>query len=72
MKRLTCLCLFGLLVMALPALARAQQRPAPGQRETLTNEAVINLSKAHFKESTIISLIRLAPRLWRSIFQPRS
>ncbi len=48
-------------MMAWPALAQAQQRPAPGQRETLTNEAIINLSKAHFKENTIISLIRTSP-----------
>src|SRR5438128_2102011 len=58
MKRLACFCLCGLLVVALSVMVHAQQRPASGQRETLTNEAIINLSKAHFKENTIISLIR--------------
>jgi len=61
MKRLACFYLCGLLIVALSAMVYAQQRPAPGQRETLTNEAIINLSKAHFKESTIISLIRTSP-----------
>src|SRR2546430_1143440 len=61
MKRLACFCLCSFLIVALSAMIYAQQRPAPGQRETLTNEAIINLSKAHFKESTIISLIRTSP-----------
>ena len=61
MKRLACFCLCSFLIVALAAMIYSQQRPAPGQRETLTNEAIINLSKAHFKESTIISLIRTSP-----------
>src|SRR5262249_38278742 len=35
-----------------------QNRPDINKREVLTNEAVINLSKAGFKERTIIILIR--------------
>jgi hypothetical protein len=63
MKRLVCLCLFVLISLTLSVSASTQQSPAPssGKRETLTNEAIINLSKARFKEGTIITLIRTSP-----------
>jgi len=54
MKYLVPLCLTIFLAIAAVAEAVAQDRP----REILTNDSVINLSKAGFKERTIITLIR--------------
>lgn len=53
MKILTPLGLILMLALSVSALAQA-----PDRRETLTNESIINLTKARFKESTIITLIR--------------
>jgi len=63
MKRLASLCLFAIIVLTLAAGAPAQNPPPPaaGSREVLTNESIISLAKAHFKEQTIISLIRSSP-----------
>jgi hypothetical protein len=58
MKRLAPLYLVITLTLASAGVARAQARPEINRREVLTNEAVINLSKAGFKERTIITLIR--------------
>src|SRR5262249_36557176 len=63
MKYLVPLCLVTLLALASTGAANAQSRPGvnkPGvnKNEVLTNESVINLSKAGFKERTIITLIR--------------
>lgn len=54
MKYLVPLCLTIFLAIAAVTQASAQDRP----RETLTNESVISLAKAGFKERTIITLIR--------------
>jgi hypothetical protein len=53
-------CVFALFALwCLPLAAAAQsQSPANGSREILTNASIINLSKARFREKTIISLIR--------------
>jgi len=58
MKYLAPLCLVIILALASTGAANAQNRPDSARREVLTNEAVINLSKAGFKERTIITLIR--------------
>ena len=58
MKYLVPLCLVMLLALASAGVANAQNRPGVNKNEVLTNEAVINLSKAGFKERTIITLIR--------------
>jgi hypothetical protein len=47
-----------LLAGVIASNALAQQRPAPSTREVLTNEAIISLTKAGFKERTIVTLIR--------------
>ncbi len=54
---------FGLfIIIACASLASASaQTPAAKPRETLTNEAIIKLTKARFKERTIIALIRTSP-----------
>ncbi len=49
--------LFLVCLLIVPATGRAQD-PDSGQREILTNESIISLSKAGFKERTIITLIR--------------
>jgi hypothetical protein len=54
-KYLVPLCLTIVLVLAAATIAAAQSN---GSREVLTNESVINLAKAKFKENTIITLIR--------------
>jgi len=56
MKYLAPLCLVMILMLA--GAANAQSRPDNHKREVLTNEAIINLTKADFKERTIITLIR--------------
>jgi hypothetical protein len=58
MKYLAPLCLVMILTLATAGAASAQSRPNNNKREVLTNEAIINLSKAGFKERTIITLIR--------------
>ncbi|MGH9934850.1 MAG: hypothetical protein ACREAM_01310, partial [Blastocatellia bacterium] len=58
MKFLASLCLVTILALAGAIAANAQSRPDDNRREVLTNEAVINLSRARFKERTIITLIR--------------
>lgn len=57
MKYLAPLCLTLLPALLLAGLALAQEKP----REVLTNESVISLTKASFKERTIITLIRTSP-----------
>jgi hypothetical protein len=57
MKYLAPLRLVIILALAAGA-ANAQTRPDNNRREVLTNEAIINLAKAGFKERTIITLIR--------------
>jgi hypothetical protein len=47
-----------ILALAGDGVANAQNRPEQNKREVLNNEAVINLSRAGFKERTIITLIR--------------
>lgn len=58
MKYLAPLCLVIILALAATGEANAQNRPDNNRREVLTNEAIINLAKAGFKERTIITLIR--------------
>ncbi|MGH9766801.1 MAG: hypothetical protein ACREAB_05135 [Blastocatellia bacterium] len=58
MKYLASLCFVTILALASAGAANAQNRPDSNEREVLTNEAVINLSKAGFKDRTIINLIR--------------
>src|SRR5262249_136281 len=58
MKHLALLCLVMLLAPGLSGVVSAQSRPDVNRREVLTNDAVINLSRAGFKERTIITLIR--------------
>lgn len=56
MKYLATLCLS---LVFLCSVAHAQRRTAaPNAREVLTNESIINLARAGFKEQTIITLIR--------------
>ncbi|MGH8598243.1 MAG: hypothetical protein ACREXT_16445, partial [Gammaproteobacteria bacterium] len=47
-----------MLVLAAATSAAAQSTPSTASREVLTNESIINLAKAKFKENTIITLIR--------------
>lgn len=54
MKYLVPLCLTIFLAIAVIAQADAQDRP----REVLTNDSIISLTKAGFKERTIVTLIR--------------
>jgi hypothetical protein len=58
MKYLVPLCLLIILTLAAVGEVAAQDRLETGNREILTNESIINLSKAGFKERTIITLIR--------------
>lgn len=60
MKYLVPLRSLGLTLLAAFFLTTAAfaQRPATLPREVLTNEAIINLTKAGFKERTIVTLIR--------------
>jgi len=58
MKFLALLCLVTILALVSTGAANAQSRPDNNRREVLTNEAVVNLSRAGFKERTIITLIR--------------
>ncbi len=51
--------LLALLTLSL-GVARGQVTAAEGRREVLTNESVINLSRAGFKERTIVTLIRIS------------
>ncbi|MGE0104059.1 MAG: hypothetical protein AB7H86_12575 [Blastocatellales bacterium] len=50
--------LFLVFVMTISAGSAMAQDPDSGQREVLTNESIISLSRAGFKEKTIITLIR--------------
>ena len=52
------LCLVLLIALATAGSVFAQDLPTSGTREVLNNESIINLSKAGFKEKTIITLIR--------------
>lgn len=58
MKYLAPLCFVITLALAVAGEAKAQNRPDINKREVLTNEAIVNLAKAGFKERTIITLIR--------------
>jgi len=57
MKFLTSLYIVIILALVSTVAANAQI-PADTKREVLTNEAIINLTKAGFKDRTIINLIR--------------
>lgn len=57
MKYLASFCLLAILALASTGAANAQTR-IDNKREVLTNEAIINLSKAGFKDKTIVNLIR--------------
>lgn len=73
MNRLVSLLCLGIIVaVALATPAAAQSRPdrkstpsqssaSRGQRETLTNESVINLIRAGFKEKTVMAIIMSSP-----------
>lgn len=63
MKRITGFCSAIIFTVTLAFVASAQTPPPKDTnvRETLTNEAVIKLSKARFKERTIIHVIRTSP-----------
>src|SRR5215813_1369325 len=50
-------CLGTILALASAGAANAQN-PPDNKREVLTNESIVNLSKAGFKDRTIINLIR--------------
>ncbi|MGH9844749.1 MAG: hypothetical protein ACREEM_39025 [Blastocatellia bacterium] len=54
MKHLAPLC-FCLIVLVAAMSGSAQ---TPGSREVLTNDSIIDLTKARFKENTIVTLIR--------------
>lgn len=58
MKYVVPLCLVMILALALVSAVRAQNVSDSAKREVLTNEAIINLTRAKFKERTIITLIR--------------
>lgn len=58
MKYLASLCFVTILALASTDAANAQTRPGADGREVMTNESVINLSRARFKDRTIINLIR--------------
>lgn len=58
MTRLVVCALILLCLHLLPPVGFAQSPPNAGTREILTNSSIINLSKARFREKTIISLIR--------------
>lgn len=49
---------FTALLFAVPAFA---QTPSVQPRETLTNDSIVSLTKAGFKERTIVTLIRTSP-----------
>lgn len=58
MKYLTPLFLVMVIILASGIVAIAQGVPTNGPREVLTNESIVSLTKANFKERTIITLIR--------------
>lgn len=58
MTNLLRLSLLSALLILPVAMAGAQERAPSRSREVLTNEAVIDLSRAGFKERTIVTLIR--------------
>lgn len=49
------------LSLSLPAPAQTTKQPATPKREVLTNESIISLVKAQFKEKTILTLLRTSP-----------
>ena len=57
----------ALLILSLSAMAQNPQtpstadRPQNSKREILTNDSIISLIKANFKEKTILSLMRTSP-----------
>ena len=57
MKYLASFCLVTILAVV-SAIVAGAQNPPDNKREILTNESIINLSKAGFKDRTIINLIR--------------
>ena len=58
MKYLAPLCLAIAITLVSAGAMLAQSRPEVGANEILTNESVINLSRAGFKDRTILMLIR--------------
>jgi hypothetical protein len=58
MKYLVPLCLTVVMVLTIGSTALAQKSPSGSKREILTNESIISLAKAGFKEKTIITIIR--------------
>lgn len=61
MKPLAQVFLLLVLAGAVGPAAFAQREPRLPVREVLSNDSIINLSKAKFKENTIIALIRTSP-----------
>lgn len=57
MKYLASFCLVTIIALVSTIAANAQN-PIDNKREVLTNESIINLSRARFKDRTIINLIR--------------
>ncbi len=58
MKYLAPLCLVMVIALVLAGGALAQDARSGGPREVLTNESIVSLSRAGFKEKTILTLIR--------------
>lgn len=58
MKYLAPLCLVLLLALLSVGNGLAQELATGGTREVLNNESIVSLSKAGFKEKTIVTLIR--------------
>ena len=58
MKYLVPFCLAILVTVGAASSALAQNRTEAGKSEVLTNESIVNLTKAGFKDRTIIMLIR--------------
>ncbi len=58
MKYIAPLCLVFIITLASASSVLAQEPPTGGKREVLTNESIVSLSRARFKEKTIINIIR--------------
>ncbi|HKX26530.1 MAG TPA: hypothetical protein VJ302_02445 [Blastocatellia bacterium] len=61
MKYLAPLYLVMVIVLATGVDLFAQEGPASSKREVLTNDSIISLAKANFKERTILTIIRTSP-----------
>jgi hypothetical protein len=58
MGRFVCAGMLLLTILCLSSIAPAQSNGGNGTREVLTNESIISLCRAGFKERTVITLIR--------------